>query len=222
MQTSSVHKKKSVLVPLPLNLAETERNWYEPYQSYEYTQQKIKQFNHVFLGFSGFALNRNGLIKECHHQYTSQHGDYLNEAAKYYHDVADHPGNLITLDSGPVYLAVHHPWFNYYHWLCESVFRLWLVRRKLDKLILVLPDFYGDADFIRGTLEPFKIKNIYFIPRDKSLLIGNLCLPELKQVCDSYNGLHLRQVRRFYCNYVLSEKKIPFTRIEKLYVSRKL
>ncbi|MDB5133933.1 MAG: glycosyltransferase family 61 protein, partial [Mucilaginibacter sp.] len=117
---------------------------------------------------------------------------------------------------------IHHPWFNYYHWICESIFRLWLVRDKIDQLILVLPDFYKDADFIMGSLEPFNIRNIFFIPAGKSLMVKNLCLPQIKPVCDSYKASHIKQVRDFYRNYVLLKKDISVRREDKLYVSRQL
>lgn len=213
---------KLVTVPLPLNITTDELPQYEPYRTYELAPQKIKFLKNVFVTHSGFCLNNKGLIKECHHDFHLQHHDYLSEASYYYYDVNDHPDNLVTFDDDQVYLTIHHPWFNYYHWICESIFRLWMVRRQLNDLILVLPENYKNADFITGSLEPFDVKNIFYIPGGKSLMVKNLCLPQIKRICDSYNSLHLKQVRNFYTNYVLFEKKIPFERIEKLYVSRKL
>jgi len=213
---------KIVNVPLPLNLSDKDKQLYEPYLSYELISTKVKKFRNVFVGFSGFCMNNKGLIKECHHDYSFQYDYYLNEAAQYYYAATDHPENLITLDNNNVYLAVHHPWFNYYHWICESIFRLWLVRKQLDSLILLLPEHYKHADFIMGSLEPFNIKHIYYIPNGKSLLVKNLCLPQIKPICDSYNARHLKQVSSFYRNYVWLEKKISVNTIDKLYVSRQL
>ncbi|MFI5140411.1 MAG: glycosyltransferase family 61 protein [Sphingobacteriales bacterium] len=214
--------QKIVNVPFPLNLADQNKYLYEPYLSYELSPVKIKKLKNVFVAFSGFCMNNKGLIKECHHDYPLQHNYYLNEVSQYYYDVQDHPENLVTLDNDTIYLVIHHPWFNYYHWICESIFRLWMVRRRMDNLVLVLPEYYKDADFIMGSLEPFKIKHIFYIPDGKSLMVKNLCLPQIKPVCDSYNAKHLKQVSYFYRNYVLTEKKVPFDKIEKLYVSRKL
>ena len=152
-------------------------------------------------------MNSHGLIKESHHDYPHQLNDYLSDAAHYYYDVSDHPENLITLDDDSTYLAIHHPWFNYYHWICESIFRLWMVRQRLHQLILVLPEYYKDADFITGSLEPFGVRNIFYIPQGKSLMVRRLCLPQIKPVCDSYNAKHIKQVREFYTNYVLFEKQ---------------
>jgi len=211
----------SISVPLPLNLTSKESELYEPYKSYQFPVQKIKLFNNVFITASGFCINRNGLIKECHHDYPIQHEHYLAEASKYYYHAVDNPGNLIILDNDIIYLAIHHPWFNYYHWMCESIFRLWLVRKKSDHLTLLLPESYKNADFITGSLEPFAFKDIYYVPDNKSLLVKNLCLPQIKPICDSYNSLHIKQVRHFYWNYIINENHLPVDKIDKLYVSRK-
>jgi len=167
-------------------------------------------------------MNNRGLIKECHHAYASQHNYYLNEAARYYYDAEDHPENLVILDDDNTYLAIHHPWFNYYHWVCESLFRLWMVRGRLDDLVLLLPEYYRDADFIVGSLEPFKIKNIYYIPNGKSLMVKNLCLPQVKPLCDSYDARQLKQVRDFYLDYIRDEKRVSTNLGDKLYVSRQM
>lgn len=213
---------KQITVPLPLNIKPEEAYLYEPYTTYALRPQKVKWFKNVFVTASGFCMNNRGLIKECHHDYPQQHENYLNEAAHYYYDVEDHPEKLVTLDDDRVYLAIHHPWFNYYHWICESVFRLWMVRKQLDDLVLLLPEYYKDADFIMGSLEPFKIKHIYFIPAGKSLMVKNLCLPQIKPVCDSYNARQLKQVSAFYRDYIFGEKKMTVEPIERLYVSREL
>ncbi|KEQ28886.1 hypothetical protein N180_20305 [Pedobacter antarcticus 4BY] len=214
--------EKKVTVPYPLNICDEDRDKYLPHLSYTLNEQRVKYLKNVFVTSSGFCMNNKGLIKECHHNYPLQINDYRNEAAKCYYDAVDNPENLIVLDDDKTYLTIHHPWFNYYHWICESIFRLWMVRKKLDTLILILPEYYRDADFIMGSIEPFNIKNIFFVPNGKSVLVKNLCLPQIKPECDSYNGMHVRQIRRFYSQYVFTVKPVITNRIERLYVSRKL
>ena len=213
---------KQVIVPLPLNVTDAELPLFAPYTRYELRPQKVKFFKNVFVTFSGFCMNNRGLIKECHHDFPQQHDNYLNEAAQYYYDAQDHPENLLTLDDNKTYLAIHHTWFNYYHWVCESLFRLWMVRDRLDNLVLLLPEYYKDADFIMRSLEPFNIPRIFYIPNGKSVMVKKLCLPQIKPICDSYNAWHIKQVNGFYTNYAVNQKKISFKRIDRLYVSRAL
>lgn len=214
--------EKKITVSLPLNIAPGESRLFEPYTAYIQKPQKIKLFRNVFVTHSGLCLNNKGLIKECHHDFPGQYNDYLGEAAKYYYEFESARENGIILDDEHTYLVIHHPWVNYYHWICESIFRLWLVRRRLDKLVLALPEYHLEADFVAGSLEPFKIKRIYAIPYEKSIIARRICLPQIKPVCDSYNGLHIRQVSSFYRNYVQYEKKINMPRVDKLYISRGL
>lgn len=213
---------KQITVPLPLNIANDELHFFKPHVTYERRSQKVKILRNVFVTNSGLCLNNKGLIKECHHDYPSQYSEYLKDAAWYYYDTVDNPENLIQLDSDKTYVVIHHPWFNYYHWVCESIFRLWIVRRKLEQMILILPEYYKSADFIVGSLEPFGIKEVYYIPKGKSLLVQHLCLPQIKPICDSYNQVHLNQVRNFYWDYVLSRKPVSVSQTKKLYISRKL
>jgi capsular polysaccharide biosynthesis protein len=214
--------KKIIDVPYPLNLAENDRFRYEPYLHYELLPQKVKYLHNIFVSNSGFCLNNRGLIKACHHAYPQQQEYYLNEAAKYYYDAEDHPENLVILDDDNIYLSIHHPWFNYYHWVCESLFRLWMVRHKLDDLVLVLPEAYKNADFIMGSLEPFNLKHIYYIPSGKSLMVRNLCLPQIKPLCDSYDARQIKQVSDFYRNHVFKKKQISIKLGDRIYVSRRM
>jgi len=212
---------KHVTVSLPLNVTELEMPLFEPFLTYELAPQKVKRFKNVFVGYSGFCMNNKGLIKESHHDHPHQYDDYQSEAARYYYDVTDHPDHLITLDDDQTYLLIHHPWYNYYHWILECIFRAWMVKDKKDGMILLLPDYYGESDFIMGSLEPFKFKNIFFIPSRKSLMVKNLCLPQIKAKVDSYDYKMIAQVRQFYLDYVLNEKKIAIDLGERIYISRK-
>jgi len=212
--------KNEISVPLPLNLDAKAAHLYSPYITYLFPIQKVKKLKNVFISFTGFCVNKTGLIKECHHDYPVQLDNYRSEASFYYYGAIDRPQDLVTLDNDVVYLAIHHPWYNYYHWICESIFRLWMVRNQLDKLTLVLPEYYKHADFITGSLKPFNLKNIYYIPSGKSLMVRNICLPQIKPVCDAYNTSHLKQVRKFYVDYVSKQPDQTIVKVDKIYISR--
>jgi len=212
---------KQVIVSLPLNVSPEEMPLFGPFLTYELAPQKVKKIKNVFVTYSGFCLNNKGLIKESHHDHPHQLDDYKNEAAHYYYNVTDHPENLITLDDDSTYLLIHHPWYNYYHWLLECIFRAWMVKDKKDAMILLLPDYYGKSDFIMGSLEPFKFKDIFFIPGRKSLMVKNLCMPQIKAKVDSYNYKMMAQIKQFYLDYLSTAKDIDLDFGERIYISRK-
>jgi len=212
---------KTISVHPPKNLSEEDEHLFVPLLKYKLSSLKIRNLKNIFVTYSGLCVNKKGLIKECHHNYPEQYPNYLNEAAYYYKLAIDNPDNLITLDDKNTYLLIHHPWYNYYHWMCEPIFRLWMVKEKLQNLILLLPDYYKNSDFIMGSLEPFGIKNIFFIPAQKSLHIGNLCMPQIKPLVDSYHVYQLNEIRQFYLAYVTKDKKLSINLGERLYISRR-
>ncbi len=212
---------KKITVSLPLNVKPDELPLFEPFLSYELTPQKIKNFKNVFVTYSGFCLNDKGMIKESHHDHPHQLEDYRNETAYYYYNIEDHPEDLITLDDDHTYLLIHHPWFNYYHWILECIFRAWMVKDKKDDMILLLPDYYGKTDFIMAPLEPFGFKQILFIPAGKCLLVKNLCIPQIKQKVDSYDYKMLQDVRHFLLDYASKQKNTALDLGERIYISRK-
>ena len=212
---------RTVTVPMPLNVDEESQNLYAPFCRYTIEQQKVLLLKDVFVTSSGLALDNTGLIKECHHDYPKQYGTLLRDAMKHIRSARDNEELVIRGEDDKTYLLIHHPWYNYYHWICESIFRLWMVHKSLDQLTLILPETYKHADFIMGSIEPFGITNIYYVPSGKSIFVRNLCLPQIKPICDSYNALQVRQVRRFYRNYVKEREKNVSIDSERLYVSRK-
>jgi len=214
--------EQQVTVPLPLNISAKELYLFKPYSTYKIAEQKISSHSNTFVTFSGFCVDAQGLIKGSHHDHPHQYQDYLAQIGYYYYDVVANPENLIRLDDDKVYLAIYHPWFNYYHWVTESIFRLWIARDELDQSVVLLPEYYAQAGYIMQSLEPFGIKNFFFIPNGKSLMVRNLRVAAIKPVCDSFNKVHVREVRDFYVNYVFTKKKMAPSNIERLYVSRQL
>ncbi|MBS1599969.1 MAG: glycosyltransferase family 61 protein [Bacteroidetes bacterium] len=212
---------KIISVNPPKNLTAEDEYLFSPFLQYELDSLKIKKLRNVFVTHTGFCLDKNGLVKESHHRYPEQYSDYLIEAAYYYNNASENPDNLIELDDQNNYLLIHHPWFNYYHWICEAIFRIWMVRDRLDEMTLLLPEHYQHSDFIMGSLEPFRFKNIFFIPSSKSLFVRNLCMPQIKPVVNAYKQDEVFEVRKFYLHYALSVKKIDTNLGERIYISRK-
>jgi capsular polysaccharide biosynthesis protein len=212
---------RQISVSLPVNLDKKDNLLFLPYVSYELIPLKIKKIKNAFVTYSGFCLTKNGLLKECHHDYPGQYMTFLKEASQYYHDASDDPEKLIELDDEHTYLLIHHPWFMYYHWICEAIFRLWMVRDKVEKLVLLLPESYKNYDFVLKTIEPFKFKAIFFIPEGKSLMVRNLCVPQIKPLMEGYDSVIMHAIVNFYQKYTVQiKKKVRKGFGERIYISR--
>jgi hypothetical protein len=211
---------RRVDVSLPHNLLPANAHLFEPYQSYEIAELGATDRSGVFVTYTGFCADDDGLIADCHHDHPYQIASYIAETMHYYRGVEDHPENLIELGEDKTYLLIHHPWYNYYHWLCECIPRLWRMRHQLKDLVLLMPEHYLATDFISGSLAPFNVENILVIPQGKSLLVPHLKLPRIKPLCDSYDAAELKAIGRFYKDHVA--KNLPDIYLgDKVYLSRR-
>jgi len=204
---------------LPLNISNNELELFRPYKTYQIKPLKIKYLKNAFVTYNGYCIYNNQLIKECHHDYPDQLNVYKTEADKYYRDLKYNKNNIIELDNENVYLLIHHSWFNYYHWLCEVILRLWLVKKNTKKMILLMPENYSKVNYIKSSLEPFLFKNIFVIPHKKSVLVSNLCMPQMKPICDMYYPKQLNEIRNFYRKYIL-KTTLNKNLGDKIYLSR--
>lgn len=210
-----------VTVNLPRNLSEGDKHLFAPFDTYRLSTQTVKRLRNIFVTHNGFCLEKDRLIKECHHAYQEQYKDYLDIAARFLYDTTLHPENLIQLGADETYLMIHHPWYNYYHWICESIFRIWMVKDELRELTLLLPFEYESSDFIMNSLRPFEFKDIYFIPQRMCVRVPNLVLPQIKPVCNEYHQKEVLEIRGVYLEYIRNMKHIDVNLGDKIYVSRK-
>jgi uncharacterized protein YqcC (DUF446 family) len=213
--------RKTIVVNPPKNLSDGDNHIFQPFLSYTIEDLIVKEVRNALITFSGFTVDSTGLVKESHHDYDFQYKSYLAEAIFYCEAARSDPEKVLKLENSDVYLQIFHPWFNYGHWLFEAILRLWTVRDRTREMVLLLPDFYSQTQFIQETLEPFKFKDIVYIPRPKSVLVDNLCLPQIKPVVDSYLKKELIEIREFYLDYVKKKNLKSIPSLEKIYLSRK-
>ncbi|MBB6112886.1 Protein of unknown function [Mucilaginibacter lappiensis] len=214
-------RQNIVTVLPPVNMIKEDEGLFLPFLTYRLAPLKVRRLNNAFVTHSGFCLTNKGLAKECYHDYPGQLSDYLKEASGYYENALVNPQQLIELDDEQTYLLIHHPWFMYYHWICESLFRLWMVKEQLDSLILLLPEKYQGSEYVRASLEPFALKKIFFIPDQKSVLLNSLCVPQIKTKMEGYDRVALKEVSSFYRRHVSDKKRLNTNFGERIYVSRR-
>lgn len=87
--------------------------------------------------------------------------------------------------------------------------------------MLLLTERCKMNEWAKSSLVPFGIKNIYYIPSEKSVLVKNLCMPQLKPTCHSYYKKELIEIRNFYLSYIKLNNQSNLSFGEKIYISRK-
>jgi len=211
----------NIRVSEPVNMNSKDAHLFEPHLRYTYSPLKIKKLKGPFVSNSGLVCNKKGLIKECyHHGMEGEFNKRLNEVSHYYHAAYDDPEKLIILDEDETYLLIHHTWHgNYYHWICETLLRLWMVKDEISKMILLLPSKVQMSAFAKDSLEPFIFKDVFYIPYGKSVLVRTLCMPQIKPVAASYNPLALRDLKNIYIDYT-KNKGVKTNFGKRIYLSR--
>jgi capsular polysaccharide biosynthesis protein len=83
------------------------------------------------------------------------------------------------LDWEKTYLVIHNQWSinGYYHWIVDSMSRLWSIKDKLQDLWLLLPDSARQTGFIQGTLKYFDGLNIEYLEPNRIGYVHKLVLP---------------------------------------------
>ena len=104
----------------------------------------------------------------------------------------------------------------YFHWIADALSRLFVVRDRLDNLILTLPAGYDDLDYVRSSLTAFPLKRIDFIKPDETLHCRNLLLPTPAAPSGHYNAEVIRGVR----DVLLSAYTDLKDQSERIYISR--
>lgn len=104
---------------MPRNISPEELNLFKPFQRFQLKELAVKKFENVFVSHSGFCLDNNCLVKECHHDYIEKLDGFKSDALFFYQKAYKEAGELIELKDSNEYLLIHHLWFsNYYHWIC--------------------------------------------------------------------------------------------------------
>ena len=213
-------KLKDISVNLPINYSETEAHLFLNSLSYRLTPLRSKVIKNAFVTYTGFCMSNDGLVKESHHDYPEQYHHYLSSAYFYFYEAKNDPNKIIDLYDSNFYLLIHHPWFNYYHWMTEVIPRIWITKGEVSNMILLLPDHFQKIRFVMESLAPFTFKDIYFIPKDKSLFVKNLYLPQIKPICAHHDSNVTNRLRQTYLEYVLNKKCINENLGDRLYISR--
>jgi hypothetical protein len=88
----------------------------------------------------------------------------------------------------------------YFHWVCDSLPRLFLAKDILVNGTLLMPEQYR-APYYRETLEAFKIKNIRTIPLKTYYNVERLITPEQPAPSGEHSPAVTKDLRSYLLNY---------------------
>lgn len=84
----------------------------------------------------------------------------------------------------------------YFHWLTDTLSRLFVVRDRVPNLPLLLPAPYESRDFVKASLKAFAITTVDFIKPNEVVECRSLLMPTHTAPSGHYNDEVIRGVRR--------------------------
>jgi capsular polysaccharide biosynthesis protein len=200
---------RSIRVKYPLNLDKKDTCAFKNI-NYELSPLKIFELSNVLITYDGICLINYNIVKESIHGYRDKITIYSLMSKL---NVLNY--KTVLLNDSKYYLLIHSPIFSYYHWLTESIPRLLMVKSRIKDLTLLLPISFRNIGFVRESLEPFSINNVFYIPENANIKVNHLVLPQIKPYFTSYYPEVVSEIRNLYADY----SKEKYTKKDKIYDS---
>lgn len=83
----------------------------------------------------------------------------------------------------------------YFHWLADTLSRLFTIRDRMSDLVLLLPHRYKEIEFVRTSLKPFNLGGIEFMGKDEVPLCRRLLVPTHTAPSGQHNEEIIKGVR---------------------------
>jgi capsular polysaccharide biosynthesis protein len=105
----------------------------------------------------------------------------------------------------------------YYHWLADTLPRLFLVREHLKDWTLLLPHYAGALPFVEPSLAPFGVGRVRYIREDEVLACHRLFVPTHAAPPGHFNDAVIRSIRQVLVTAYGRGGEAP---TDRLYISR--
>lgn len=110
--------------------------------------------------------------------------------------------------------------YNYFHWMTDSIPRLFAASALLPDVPVLLPSRYERTQYVQSSLRAFGRMDLQFVPEHQVFLLRTLLLPTETAVTGNYNDDLMKRLRRLYVNYYCDHAPSVRRWGDKIYVSR--
>lgn len=202
---------------MPENYVDGELDFCKSEFSYDTYNIQLLDFNDCVVNKNGFLyetkkfmLNKVSLLDENRYTKFLTHKHYLKK-------VFIKPKRKL---GGGQYLLAHDEWSNeHYHWFCDLIPRLFIIKERLKDYILLLPD----SPYVRNvglkSLEFFDLHpaDIEFVKDRERLKMKNISILTHTCLTGYINDSIIREMKTFITNKLKIEESSPAS---KIYISR--
>ncbi|HEV7743974.1 MAG TPA: glycosyltransferase family 61 protein [Pyrinomonadaceae bacterium] len=90
--------------------------------------------------------------------------------------------------------------YGYFHWLTDALTRLYVVRERVNQLVLLLPAAYETLDFVQASLKCFGVTEVDYVRQSEVIRCRRLLVPTHTAPSGHYNEEAIRGVRALLLN----------------------
>jgi capsular polysaccharide biosynthesis protein len=124
-----------------------------------------------------------------------------------------------STDDDKIYVLAFDPWSarNYYHWVIDTLPRLFIIKDELNGVELLLPR--NARRYMYESVEFFKPKGVLELKKHTYVRTKNLCLPKPVAESGRHDGSVLLGMKKFILSRLEKRDEVEITR-ERIYISR--
>jgi hypothetical protein len=213
------------IIQRPHNIEECDYGLFPLKTNFQTKRLPVTIYYNCFVAFNGIALKEFWLINDTVYGYKHFKWKIWWKGIEQY--IVSRITKSVEMvyfqkEENKQYALVFQPWFNYYHWILESVPRLIAIHESNQKSIVFLPQSILYNTFVKESIKPFIDNgNIEFISLDKNAYFKEIVIPPLKSFCEVYDPVDLQKIRTLYLKASSETELDQRVHFQKIYVSRR-
>ncbi len=185
----------------------------------------LKDHNIYMTTYLGIVFNNYQILPESIHGKWDKRNvillkDYYQMSFDNWLNARHGSKKIIELSGDKKYLLTHH-WFNFYHWLTETVLRIWVMREKIDDYTLLFPESFKGIQFVQQSLYALGVKNIQYLAEGTIVKVRDLTLVQNKPYCGHYYPEIAKQIGEFFSDFAKRNNPQAPNLGDKIFISRK-
>jgi capsular polysaccharide biosynthesis protein len=207
VKSLTVHRSK------PENLADSDLKFFEQELERLIPTVELFHFENVYMFPSGMTFKKFRVVPE-----SLPSKDWIPKFSWKYLLKKFISQKIKKAEIDKIYILAHDEWsYYYFHWLTDVLPRIFLLKDRLDDLVLLLPENFNE-DYQLSALDIFGIKNIYRISSGSIVKIEKLLIPGHLAPTGNFIPGVMKNLRGFIFNKM--KDKLSFSIGDKIYISR--
>jgi len=227
LQTLPCLKKYFFIINLPVNLNEKEsyifRNkdffFLKPCRIIEIQNSNIYLTSYLGLVFRNLKINKHSYHRSIDKRNSISKSYYKSTFESYTKKIFLQDEKVIKLNPEKKYIHVHH-WFNYYHWLTETLYRIFSIKDDIKNYTLLLPEDLKNFSFVGASLNSIPDIDVEFFPEGSLIKYHKQYMVTHKPYCNNYNPKVLKSIKAHFSEYLKNQNISSPVKNERIYAIR--